>query len=129
MTWLTVTEYLCQHICVLFIVITTWSFLHLWIFFGFVTRVTRVPYVEQELLINSSGAHEFTPFLSGLRVARSLYFCIVFCRLLFIFFLFAIVLSFLRLTASDYPFSIFKLFFDHNKHRTYTTERILLSVN
>jgi hypothetical protein len=34
----------------------------------------------------------------------------VFCRLLFVLFLSAIVLSVLRFTDSDYPFGIFKLF-------------------
>ena len=45
----------------------------------------------------SSGAPEFTPLLSGVRVIRSLvlYIC----------------LSFLRYTDSDCPFGIFKLFF------------------
>jgi hypothetical protein len=34
-----------------------------------------------------SGASEFTPVFSGVRVARSLVVCVVFCRLLFILFL------------------------------------------
>jgi hypothetical protein len=33
---------------------------------------------------NPSGAPEFTPVFSGVRVARSLLFCIMFCRSLFI---------------------------------------------
>jgi hypothetical protein len=52
---------------------------------------------------------------SGVRVARSLIFCVVFCRSFFfcpfILFLLAIVLSVLpRFTDSDYRFGIFKLF-------------------
>jgi hypothetical protein len=55
----------------------------------------------------------------GLRVARSLVFCLMFCRSFchFVPFLLAIVLSvLLRFTVSAYPFGIFKLFFisQHN---------------
>ena len=50
----------------------------------------------------TSGAPGFTPSFCGVRVARSLVFCVVFCRSLFVFFfLRAIVLSvFRRFTAS-----------------------------
>jgi len=58
---------------------------------------------------NPSGAHEFTPSLSGVRVARSFVFCVEFCRSLFILFLLAIVFSvLLRFTAYDNLFDIFK---------------------
>ena len=50
------------------------------------------------------------PIVSGVRVARSLVLCVVFCRLLFVLFHLAIVLSLLRFTASDYAFCIFKPF-------------------
>ena len=33
----------------------------------------------------TSGAPEFTPNFSGVRVARSLVFCVMLCRLLFVF--------------------------------------------
>jgi hypothetical protein len=62
-----------------------------------------------------SGAPEFTPVFSGVRVTRSLvlYVCFV-DRCLsfkFVLFLLAIVLSvLLRYTDSDYPFGIFKLY-------------------
>jgi len=46
-----------------------------------------------------SGAHEFIRF-SGVRAVRSLFFYVMLCRSLFV--LLAIVLSVLRLTASDY---------------------------
>jgi hypothetical protein len=47
-----------------------------------------------------TGAPELTPVFSGVRVARSLVFCIVFCRSLFVLFvLFLLVI--LRLTDSD----------------------------
>ena len=46
-----------------------------------------------------------TVLYSGLRVARSLVFCVVFCRSLFVLFLVAIVLSVL-LTAPDYIFCL-----------------------
>ena len=48
----------------------------------------------------------------GVRVTRSLFFSVMFCRSLFVLFLLIIVLSvLLRFTASEfYPFGIFKLF-------------------
>jgi len=60
------------------------------------------------LLENMSSSQVY----SGLRVARSLVFCVVLCRSLFVllsFFLLAIVLSVLRFKASDYPYGILKL--------------------
>jgi len=52
---------------------------------------------------------------SGVRVARSLVVCVVFCRSLFVplscFHLTIVLYVFLRFTNSDYPFGIFKLFF------------------
>ena len=55
------------------------------------------------------GAPGCTPGFSGVRVARSLVLCVRFWRSLLVLF-FAIVLSVLRFTDSDYPFGIFKLF-------------------
>jgi hypothetical protein len=52
--------------------------------------------------------------VSGVRVPQSVVFCVVLCRLLFVFltfFFLAIALSVLRFAASEYPFGIFKLFF------------------
>ena len=46
------------------------------------------------------------PVFNGVRIALSLVFCEVFCRLLFVRFHLTIVLSVLRYTASDYPFAI-----------------------
>ena len=34
--------------------------------------------------VNPTGAYEFTPSFNGARVARSLVFCVVFCRSLFV---------------------------------------------
>ena len=52
----------------------------------------------------------FTPDFSEVSVARSLVLCVVFCRSLFVLFLLLTVLSvLLQLTASGYPFGIFKL--------------------
>ena len=62
-----------------------------------------------------SGATDFTPSFSGVRVTRSLVFyaCFVEPCLSFCTFLLAIVLSvLLRYTDSDYPFGIFKLLLD-----------------
>ena len=49
-----------------------------------------------------SGAHEFTPILSGVHVSRSLVFCVVFCRSLFVL-LVIMFFVLLRFTDSDYP--------------------------
>ena len=53
-------------------------------------------------LVGSIGIR-VKPGFSGVRVARSLVFCVLFCRSLFVLFLLGIALS---LTASVYPFSI-----------------------
>jgi hypothetical protein len=71
----------------------------------------RVPQVEQEHLILPEYLN-WLPVFSGVRVARSLVFYVMFCRSMFVLFLLAIVLSvLLRFTFSDYPFGIFKLFY------------------
>ena len=57
-----------------------------------------------------SRASELNPSFCGVHGAWSLVFCVVFCRSLFLFFFFSIVLSVLWFTDSDYPFGIFKLF-------------------
>jgi hypothetical protein len=70
------------------------------------TRVTRVPrvtrllpLVEQELLAlpEHVGSH---PVFCRARVAQSLFFCVMFCRSLFVLFILATVF---RFTTSDYP--------------------------
>ena len=66
------------------VVSTSRSFLHSWLITGFVTGVTRR---VQELLI-LPGHMSSPPVFSGVRVARSLVFCVVFCRSLFVFFSF-----------------------------------------
>ena len=76
----------------------------------FVTRVTRrVPLMEQELLTLPEHLSP-PPVFNGIRVHRPLVFCVMLCRSLFVLFHFAIVMSFLRFTDSDYSFGIFKLF-------------------
>jgi hypothetical protein len=63
------------------IVNTSWSFPHSWLITGFVTRVTRhVPHVEKSYLSFQSSL----PMCSGVRVARSLVFYVIFCRSLFV---------------------------------------------
>jgi len=58
-----------------YIVITIWSFPHSWLITRFLTTVTQwVPLVEQELLLFQRTSDH---------VAKSLVFCIVFCRSLF----------------------------------------------
>ena len=53
-----------------------------------------------------SGAPEFTPVFSGVRVIQSLVLCVLFCRSFFVLLscLFWTVLSVLLFTDSDYPF-------------------------
>jgi hypothetical protein len=96
------------------------------------TRITRpVQLMEHEMppFLNTC----LHPVFSGIRVTRSLIFCVMFCRslsvilsfvvvfllvfsLFFFLLFFQIFLSFLllsvplRVAASDYPFGIFKLF-------------------
>ena len=78
---------------------------------AFATIVTRrLSQVEQELLtiLKHMGAPP-APF-SGIHFAPYFRFCVVCCRSLFALLLLVIVLSDLRLTASDYSFVFFKLF-------------------
>ena len=44
------------------------------------TVTRRMPHVKHDWTANPSGIHEFTPIFSGLRVAWSLIFCVMFCR-------------------------------------------------
>ena len=76
-------------------------------------KIRWVPHVEQLLL--TLPEHLISPpVLSDGRVARPLAFWALICKSLFVmlsFFRLAIALSILlRLTASEYPFGIFKLF-------------------
>jgi hypothetical protein len=85
-----------------------------WLINGFVTRLTRrMPLVEQELLTlpEHTSSH---PVFSAVRVTVL---CVCFVDRCLFFFLLAIVLSVLRFTDSDYPFSIFKLFFKRSKQK------------
>ena len=89
------------------VVSTSRCFLHSWLITGCVTGETRL---AQELLI-LPGHMSSSPVFSEVRVARSLVFCVVFCRSFLVLFLSTIVLSvLLRFTDSDYPFGMFKLF-------------------
>jgi hypothetical protein len=77
------------------------------------TVTRRVSHVEQE--VQTLSEHLCLPSVfSGIHIARSLVFCVVLCRRLFVqtkvLFLLAIMFSVLRLTASDYPFDINKLY-------------------
>jgi hypothetical protein len=89
-------------------------YFHIRLYSWRLTVARWVSHVEQELLTFLEHLSS-SPVFSGVRVARSLTFCIMFCRSLiplFVLFLLAIVLSvLLRLAPSDYPFGIFKLFF------------------
>jgi hypothetical protein len=72
----------------------------------------RMPLVEQELLTLPEHLSS-SPVLSGVRVSRTLVFCLMFCLSLFVltpYVLLAIVLSVLRFTDYNSPFGIFKLF-------------------
>ena len=83
---------------------------------GFATRITRrVPLVEQELPTLPSHLSS-PPVFSWIRVTRTLVLCVCFvdrCLSVCTFFLLAIVLfDLLRYTDFDYPFGIFKLFYN-----------------
>ena len=66
------------------VVNTSQSFPSSWLITGFVTRLTRrVSLVEQELLTLSQHMSS-PPVFSGVRVTRSLVFCVVLCRSLFV---------------------------------------------
>ena len=85
-------------------------FRNTWVHLWFVARVTRwVPHVEQELP-TLPGYLSSSPIFRVVRVARSLVLCLVFCRSMFVILFLVIVLTVLRITVSDYPFDIFKLF-------------------
>jgi len=81
--------------------------------YAYITVTRLLSHVEQELLTIPEHLSS-PPVFSDVRVARSLIFCVVICRWLFVLFtfLFAIVLSvLLRFTASEYTFGILKLFY------------------
>jgi len=75
---------------------------------GVLTRVTRqVPLVEEELLpFRSIWVH---PSFSEVRVAQSSFLCSMLSTIIYLFALWIIVSSVLRITASDYRFGILKL--------------------
>jgi hypothetical protein len=89
-----------------------WSrfFPHSWLITMFVSRLTwHVPLVEQELL--TIQEHHISPSVfSGVRVSRSLAWCVCLVDLYVSYFLLVIVESLLQFMDSDYPFGIFKLF-------------------
>jgi hypothetical protein len=56
-----------------------------WLIIGFVTRgIRQVPHVEQELLTLPEDLSSLS-VLSGVRIGRSLGFCVRFCRSMFVF--------------------------------------------
>ena len=64
-----------------------------------------MPHVVRELLNIPEHLSSHPPLVvSGVCVARSLVFCVMFCRSLFVLFLLAVVLSILRFTTSDFLF-------------------------
>ena len=72
-----------------------------------------MPLMEQELFTLSEHLSLSLVF-SGVCVAWSLVFCVMYCRLLFFLFLLTIILSvLLRFTVSGYTFGIFQFFFLH----------------
>ena len=73
------------------------------------TGTRRVSRVKQQWLTLPEHL-SLPPGYSGVRFARSLIFCVMFCKSLFVLYLLAIVLFVLRFMASDYSFGFFKLF-------------------
>ena len=75
-----------------------------------VSHVGIVVY-QQQAMIPFMEHPSSAPSFSGVRVAQSVVYRVVFCRLMILpSCFFRIVLSVLRFTASDYPFDIFKHF-------------------
>ena len=113
MTWLTELWNICvtnDHGYAPPVVDTSLSFTHSWLVTGFVTRLAqRVAVVEQVLLAHPEHLSS-PPVFSGIRVAWSFVFCVMFCRSLFVLFHLVVALSLLWFTASDYSFGIFNLF-------------------
>jgi hypothetical protein len=74
------------------------------------TRVTRwVPHVKHEMLTLPDHMNS-PPVSSGVRDARSLVYCLMFCRSLlcpFVHFIRPLGLSVLRFLASDYSFGFY----------------------
>ena len=110
MTWLTDLEYLCHKwlwICSFYCnhnpVLSSFMIYH-WVCNKSNTKGDTC----EARTVYPSGA-------PGVRVARSLVFCVMFCISSFVLFHFFFwpfyCLSFFDFTASDYPFGIFKLFF------------------
>ena len=74
------------------------------------TVTRQLSHVEQELMTLPEHLSSH-PVFGGVRVARFLVFCVMFCRSLFVLFRVAIELSVcLRFTDTDYPFGIFNFF-------------------
>jgi len=64
-------------------------------------------------IVNPSGETKVASSFYEVRIVQSLVFFVVFCKSMpFVLYLYVIVLFVLRFTASDYPFDIFKLFFN-----------------
>jgi hypothetical protein len=81
MTWLSVTEHLCDkwpRIC-----FTLRSIPHSWLIAGFVTGVTRREQILERELPTLPEHMSSPPVFSGDRDTRSLMLCVMFCRLLF----------------------------------------------
>ena len=99
-----------DHDYVLLVVSTFWSIPHSWFITWFVIRVTRrVPLVEQELTTLPEHLRA-PPDFRGVRIARALVCCVVFCRSLFVPVSFPFghcVICSYSLTDSNYPFDIF----------------------
>ena len=115
------------HLYVPLVVSTSRSFPHSWLITGVKTRLTRwESLVEQEL--PPFGALEFTAVFNGGSCYSIFSFMYMFCRSLFVplsFIFLAIVLSvLLRITDSNYPFDIFKLFL-HSSWSTIALNKLL----
>ena len=77
----------------------------------FVFILCLVPNVARVSVLTIPEQLSSTPIFSGIRVALSIVFYVVLCRLLFFFLLVIMLSALLRFTDSDYHFRIFKLLF------------------
>ena len=86
-------------------------------FMSFISNTTAV--TSRGGVANLSGS----PLdLDVMRVDRSLVFCVLFCRSLFVLFLLDMVLPVLRFAASDLPYCVYKLFLTNKDRSVYLVE-------
>ena len=97
---------ICRGLCFIYVYWCRTRFLYQMMFGSFNGNTTSVTCGAE-----TAYPSKTSPDFSVVRIARSLVFCVKFCRSLSVLFLLTIVFDVIpRLTAFDYSFAIFKLF-------------------